>query len=318
MQGSLLCGYCQEDGEITQRFQRLPNSIFSMKDRIHLSETEEGQIQQILGRAANLDALEPGIWSSKDQSQISYPAEGNERSLLLEESSFWFSHRNECIVSVVNNLPPSGPLFDVGGGNGFVARGLQNAGIPVVLVEPGKMGVKNARQRGIKYILCSTLEQAHFLPDSLPAVGLFDVLEHISDDSAFLRTVRNLLTPGGRLYLTVPAYQWLWSGEDETAGHYRRYSLSSLRRAIDQAGFKELYSTYIFSILPIPIFFARTLVSLCGGRRKVVMSTHYREHTPIPILRHTMELLLEKELDLVTSLKRIPMGGSCLMVAHAH
>src|SRR5690606_21548140 len=127
---------------------------------------------------------------------------------------------------------PGGPIFDIGGGNGFVARGLAAAGFPAVVIEPGPTGARNAQARGLSPVVCAALDDAGFLPGSVPAAGLFDVLEHIEDDLGAMATLSALLPPGGRVYLTVPAYQWLWSSEDELGGHHRRYTRASLARAV--------------------------------------------------------------------------------------
>lgn len=80
---------------------------------------------------------EDGVLYADGVGAISYPDEGNEACFEVEDQSFWFRHRNHCIRELVRNFPPQGPLFDVGGGNGFVAKGLMDAGWEVVLVEPG-------------------------------------------------------------------------------------------------------------------------------------------------------------------------------------
>ena len=60
---------------------------------------------------------------------ISYPEEGNEACFQIEDQSFWFRHRNNCIQELVRKFPPNGkgPIFDVGGGNGFVAKGMMRS-----------------------------------------------------------------------------------------------------------------------------------------------------------------------------------------------
>ena len=45
-----------------------------------------------------------GIWFSKMNSEISYPEEGNELCYQIEENSFWFKHRNNCIKTVINKF----------------------------------------------------------------------------------------------------------------------------------------------------------------------------------------------------------------------
>jgi 2-polyprenyl-3-methyl-5-hydroxy-6-metoxy-1,4-benzoquinol methylase len=143
--------------------------------------------------ATNLEIKESGLWVSRNQSHVFYPETGNAGSFEIEGDSFWFEHRNNCILAAMQMFSPPGTVFDIGGGNGFVALGIKNAGIEVVLVEPGFEGVRNARVRGLTTIICSTLEDAGFLKHTIPAIGIFDVLEHIEDDTAFLNTLRACL-----------------------------------------------------------------------------------------------------------------------------
>src|ERR1700751_5854874 len=78
--------------------------------------------------ATNLEERGEGYWQARSISRISYPEDGNEACFTVEGSSFWFRHRNDCILHALKCYPPSGTFFDVGGGNGFVADALQNAG----------------------------------------------------------------------------------------------------------------------------------------------------------------------------------------------
>ena len=214
--------------------------------------------------ATNLEPGEDGIWFARERAGISYPDEGNQNCLAVEENSFWFEHRNRCIIQLMRAFPPSGVVFDVGGGNGYVALGMMRAGIPAIVVEPGRQGARNARRRGIEPVVCAALEDAGFLPQSLPAAGIFDVLEHMRDEAAFLARLRDLLADGGRLYLTVPGGPLLWSADDVYAGHYRRYTLASLRAALERAGFEVEFATSIFSMLPPLIWLGRSLPSRMG------------------------------------------------------
>ena len=191
--------------------------------------------------------------------RVDYPDEGNAFCFQVEDHSFWFQHRNACILAVMSRLPPGGVLFDIGGGNGFVARALVAAGLPAVVVEPGPEGARNARSRGLDPVICSTLDDAGFAEGALPAAGLFDVLEHIDDDRAVLQQLATLIAPGGRLYVTVPAYQWLWSTEDAISGHHRRYTTRGLARVIRAAGFTVEFSSYLFWPLPLPILLLRAI-----------------------------------------------------------
>ena len=69
-------------------------------------------------------------------------------------------------------------------------------------------------------------------------IGMFDVLEHIPEELETLVALREALAPGGRLMLTVPAHQYLWSYFDEAAQHCRRYSSQRDSRPLDRGGIR--------------------------------------------------------------------------------
>ena len=268
--------------------------------------------------ATNVNRGEDGIWYSERRSSISYPESGNGKCFELEDTSFWFNHRNRCIVELLNSFPPDGVFFDVGGGNGCVSLAIQEAGWPVALVEPGMYGVKNARERGIDTVISSTFEDAGFLEGTMPAAGIFDVLEHVADDLGFLQSLAHSLTKDGRLYLTVPALHGLWSAEDDEAGHYRRYTCKSLGRTLEQAGFKLDYLTYFFTFLPFPIFLLRSLPYRFGRSRPApsVAQRNRAEHAaPKGPLNLTLQALMDRELVNIRSGSKMVIGSSCLAAA---
>lgn len=266
--------------------------------------------------ASNLESGPDGLWHPRSRSRFDYPDEGNAFCFQVEDHSFWFRHRNACILEAVRRFPPSGPVFDIGGGNGFVARALVQAGYPAVVVEPGEAGARNAQARGLAPVVCATLDDAGFAPGSLPAAGLFDVLEHMADDRAVLQQLAHLLPSGGRLYLTVPAYQWLWSSDDDLSGHHRRYSGRSLRRVVEGAGFAVEYATQIFWPLPLPVLVMRALPSRLGLRATADPAAIREELQPREnLLTRALGAVLDLEARWLRSGGRLPFGGSCLLVA---
>jgi 2-polyprenyl-3-methyl-5-hydroxy-6-metoxy-1,4-benzoquinol methylase len=256
------------------------------------------------------------LFFSKNQTNVSYPNDGNAICFQIEDTSFWFKHRNNCIIEAVKNFIPNGYFFDIGGGNGFVAKGLQNAGIPCVLVEPGISGAVNAKGRGIENVFCSTLEDVGFEENSLPAVGLFDVVEHIEDDNAFLAMIFNYIKPGGYVFITVPTYSWLWSDEDTHAGHFRRYTINSLNYRLRAAGFQIAFQTYFFSLLPLPILLFRSIPSLFGhSKNSENLETHIKDHRPrTGLAQKILDGIWKLELNRIKRKRKIPFGGSVLMV----
>jgi SAM-dependent methyltransferase len=266
--------------------------------------------------APGLELTDEGWWSSRQVSEVSYPDEGNSLCFLVEDTSFWFEHRNNCILEAMRRLPPPGAVFDIGGGNGCVAKAIQGAGREVVLIEPGLAGVRNALSRGINHVVRATLEDAGVRPGSLPAVGLFDVVEHIADDRAFMAAIHRLTAPEGRVYVTVPAFQWLWSAEDELAGHARRYTLAGLRHLMEEAGYRVELATYFFGFLPGPVLLQRTLPYRLGSQARIGEAAVRADHGGgNGAARAVLRSLTGRELSRIAAGKRVRIGGSCLMVA---
>jgi SAM-dependent methyltransferase len=266
--------------------------------------------------SAALRQDERGIWFAESNGPVSYPAQGHATCFAVEDSSFWFAHRNRCIVAAVRKHPPNGPIFDVGGGNGFVARALLDAGCEVVLVEPAAEGALNARARGLPQVVCATLDAAGFAPRTLPAAGLFDVIEHIEDDVAFLRRLAGLVKPGGHLYATVPAHAALWSDEDVRAGHFRRYASAEFAERVREAGFDVIFSTLFFRPLPLAIFLMRTLPYRIGLKRNAtVLEDAARDHGARGgALVALLQRALKPEVRNIKRGKRSSFGASILLV----
>lgn len=267
--------------------------------------------------APGLELGEDGWWISRKLSDVSYPEEGNDLCFSVEDSSFWFGHRNRCILEMLKLFPPPGAIFDVGGGNGYVAQAIQEAGYEVVLVEPGLAGVRNALKRGIRQVVRATLEDVEVSAESLPAVGLFDVVEHVRDDSGFLAEINRLIIPGGRVYVTVPAHQWLWSGEDILAGHWRRYTVRTLCRLLENAGYTVEFATSFFGFLPLPILLRRVLPYRLGlASNKTDEGAVQSDHkVGNPLIGRIVQSLTRRELSGISELRPLRMGGSCMAVA---
>lgn len=268
----------------------------------------------------NLDSLPlkniDGIYYADQQIDLSYPADGNAECFELEENSFWFNSRNKVILAALNNYPPlNRELFDVGGGNGFVSKNLQQNSYLTTLIEPGINGARNAYKRGVKQVICGSLQTAGFALNSLPAVGLFDVLEHIEDDHNFLKTVHSYLDNDGLLYITVPALNPLWSNDDTAAGHFRRYNVKQIKKVLETAGFSVQYASFFFSLLVLPVFLLRTLPSRWRLLQKMSLNKK-SEHSPKNSLISTiLNKIWHCEANRIDAKKRIPFGTSIIIVA---
>jgi SAM-dependent methyltransferase len=85
-----------------------------------------------------------------------------------------------------------------------------------------------------------TLRSRHF-----DTVFCSNVLEHIEADTVALGNMFEVLVPGGKLILLVPAFQALYGTMDATDGHYRRYEKKELRTKLEETGFRILKVFYM-------------------------------------------------------------------------
>jgi SAM-dependent methyltransferase len=256
-----------------------------------------------------------GIWSSARAASVAYPESGYATCFSIEDASFWFRHRNRCILAAVRKYAPSGFILDVGGGNGYVARALIDAGFDTVLLEPGPEGAQNAKRgRAVPDVICASLEDAAIHDGVVPAVGMFDVLEHIDDDRAVAAQLHRIVRPGGYWYLTVPAFNWLWSGADNDAQHYRRYTHATMAAALE-GHFRIVYLTALFERLVPAFFLSRALPYAIGlrGRSDALLKA---EHQPGGATGTALlERFLAHETRCIARGRSLRIGSTLLVVA---
>jgi hypothetical protein len=213
---------------------------------------------------------ENGIYTaSGSDAPLSYPDEGNDLFYDLEETSFWFKHRNRVIEKLINRFPFKGNFADIGGGNGYQVQYLKEKfpHTKFYLVEPNYAGCLNARKRGIEEVYSVGFSDFPFNDKNVNGVGLFDVIEHIDDDVTFLDGLRSYLPGGSRLYLTTPAFGSLWSDVDNYSGHFRRYTRKTIGKTLTDAGWTVDFTSYIFSYLPPLVWTLRCLPYKIRGNR---------------------------------------------------
>jgi SAM-dependent methyltransferase len=130
----------------------------------------------------------------------------------------------------------SGRVLDVGAGIGTHTVQLRDLVDEVVAVEPDPLFAQMLRERvnGVEIVE----GDAAAVGGSFDAIVCFNVLEHIEDDEATLRRLRELLVPEGALLLLVPAHPALFGPIDTAFGHRRRYSKRELKQKLERAGFE--------------------------------------------------------------------------------
>jgi SAM-dependent methyltransferase len=141
-------------------------------------------------------------------------------------------------------------VIEIGAGLGdFGLQLLQYKPSSLTLVEPGAECFSELKQMvrpGIRVLKEFSRDVAAREKESFDAALYSNVLEHIEDDAAEMRTARDLLKAGGYLLVIVPAHPSLFSPIDEKLLHYRRYSRASLLRLVEKvSGFEVVECRYI-------------------------------------------------------------------------
>jgi SAM-dependent methyltransferase len=180
----------------------------------------------------------------------------------LDDSYWWFQARREIVCDVVGRfVAPGRAVLDYGCGTGAIAARLRELGYGVVGAEVSAEMLENCQRRGVPII---DLSKEWIPRASADCVLACDVLEHAEDDVGLLRRLREVLRPGGLFIGTVPAYEFLWSGEDYVSGHHRRYTRATLGRSFRSGNYEILWSSYFNTLLfplSVSVILAKRLFS---------------------------------------------------------
>lgn len=154
-----------------------------------------------------------------------------------------------------------GQLVDVGSGLGVYLTLLERAGI----MRPDQMhGVDTAYVAPTPAILGNSLIYPEWQAWANPTfVTLMDVLEHIEDDRKALNQIVDQTPSATRFFITVPAFNWLWSQHDVLLHHHRRYSIASLRATIAACPSLQLINCYYFYAVVFPIAATIRIIKRC-------------------------------------------------------
>ena len=167
----------------------------------------------------------------------------------VDPDNFWYYlHKGHFIFDkAIKSFNKSEILFDVGAGSGYFASIFvknKKTG-KAYCIDPFYPQDQLGNKNGLNFVISPPSEKADVL--------LFiDVLEHVEDDLALLKSYISSSSADALFVISVPAFKSLWSNHDVFLEHFRRYRKKDLRNLIKQAGLVEVESSYIFgSIFPL-------------------------------------------------------------------
>jgi 2-polyprenyl-3-methyl-5-hydroxy-6-metoxy-1,4-benzoquinol methylase len=143
-------------------------------------------------------------------------------------------------------------VLDVGAGSGVFSKLLLEHGAEqATCVDPAYPIEQESAHAGRPIRFVHQAERS-----DADVVLLMDVLEHVDDDTGLLREYATPAAPGTRFLMTVPAFQWMWSGHDVFLEHRRRYTLPMLEAVVREAGLVPVTGCYFYG-LTLPLAAAR-------------------------------------------------------------
>ena len=231
------------------------------------------------------------------------------RDMIYQEKyHWWFKARREILDSYLSNfnLPENANILEIGCGTGGNIPILQQYGT-VKAIEMDVFAIEYAKNTGAE------IRQGH-LPNNFPYDGkfdlicMFDVLEHIEKDNETLKVIKDYLKPNGKLFITVPAYQWLYGSHDKLLHHKRRYSKRDLVQKLNTNKF-DIVKLSFFNTLLFPFVIIARILDMINPSNT---STGYG--TPNKILNSIFYSVFRSEKKIL-KIMRFPFGTSLIVLA---
>ncbi|AJP73076.1 class I SAM-dependent methyltransferase [Sphingomonas hengshuiensis] len=190
-----------------------------------------------------------------------------DRMAAHDTTHWWYRARREILSDYLERwggLPQGARILEIGCGTGHNLPMLAQFG-EVDAIEIDETARTFASERLGKPVGSSPLpELTGVEPGSYDLVAVLDVVEHVEDDVAALKAMATALKPGGKILITVPAHQWMWSAHDVVNHHKRRYSKATLVAALDKAGLAHRKLGWFNSLLFPAAVAARIAGKLTG------------------------------------------------------
>lgn len=178
---------------------------------------------------------------------------------------WWWRAREEFLLRRFRHLVPADGrrrILDVGSGDGVLLDRLGPWG-HAEGIEPDAttLGPDAAHRK----IHLGPFDASFRPTDPFDLILFLDVLEHLDDPVASLTRARELLRPGGRIFVSVPAFPVLWTRHDALNHHRRRYTRASLAGHAATAGLAIEWSRYGFLSVGVMKLLVRAKEAILPG-----------------------------------------------------
>ena len=187
---------------------------------------------------------------------------------------FWTLARSHMVLDEIRAIERAAGrklsrILEIGCGRGFVVEFMRRHGCACYGVELSKISDPRSEAAAYLYSGLDCVDLPEEFRDSVEAILLLDVIEHIEDPADFLSNIRVAYRNAKWVIVNVPARMEIWSNFDEHYGHFRRYDLQTTKDHLRRAGIAPLRLHYSF-ILPYLVMWS--MIRLFGNKRNIVLS----------------------------------------------
>jgi SAM-dependent methyltransferase len=241
----------------------------------------------------------------------------NRQFVELEKTHFWFVGRRRIFFHLLDRElagRTDAAVLDVGCGAGGMLAPLARYG-EVTGLDTSEELVGLCHERGFGRVQVGSAYELSAKSGSVDLITLFDTIEHVPDDARVLRECRRALAPGGLLFISTPAYQFLYANNDRVAHHERRYTARGLRGKLMAAGLDPVQVTY-FNTLLFPVILPAVLVKKARERFSDPGDETNLSHTLPPWVNRGLAAIMGSERH-VLARTSLPFGHSIIALARA-
>lgn len=171
----------------------------------------------------------------------------------------WELSRRDSFLKILKKNGINTQYADIGAGDLFFAKSLKQ--------------ITNQPVYAVDHLYCKTtsniegvilIRDMNDIPKNRDFLLLMDIFEHVEDDRSFWVFLKDKLNDGGRVLITVPAFQFLYSPHDKFLNHYRRYDYSRIAALLGN-DFKIEEAFYFYTTL----FFIRFIERILSIFKKI-------------------------------------------------
>lgn len=200
----------------------------------------DGMSKAVIPAAVSDDEVVPGTDDTADSGPETLPLTGERTVPGIAEENYWF-RRHEIVYARLLDRCAGKTVLEAGSGEGYGADMIAGVAAKVTGLDYDESAVAHVRARYPRVeMIQGNLADLPLADESVDVVVNFQVIEHLWDQSQFLRECLRVLRPGGELLISTPNRITFSPGRDTPLNpfHTRELDAAELDELLVDAGFR--------------------------------------------------------------------------------